>query len=103
MLDLRDFDKAIGVIDVEWRSGGGTTEHWAVATIGPFSLEIHHKSDGSIGWVSVDARVGGGIELWRSRNEKGVPLSEVIYGMRGYLRGVAEELAVFEVPEYRHD
>jgi hypothetical protein len=35
MIDIKDFDKAIGAIDAEWRSGG-TTELWAVATVGPF-------------------------------------------------------------------
>ena len=97
MIDLKDFDKAIGAIDAEWRSGGGTTELWAVATVGPFSLEIHHKRDGSIGWVRCGVRgLIGGVQLWRSRNEQRVPLSEVIDGMREYLRGVAEELAALE-------
>jgi hypothetical protein len=102
MLDIKDFDKAIGAIDAEWRSGESLTATmslaalWAVATVGPFLLEIHHKGDGSIGWVSVDARVGGGVQLWRSRNEQRVPLPEVIDGMREYLRGVAEELAALE-------
>ena len=90
MTDIKDFDKAIGAISAEWE----IDEHsnWARATVGPFTLEIQRRDDGSIGWVGVDARVGGGVQLWRSRNEKRVPLSEVIDGMRKYLRGVAEEL-----------
>jgi hypothetical protein len=92
-LDLRDFNAAVSQIHAEWRSGESANNAWAASNVGPFSLEIHHKADGSIGWVSVDARVGGGVQTWRSRNELGVSLDEVIDGMREYLRSVSDDLA----------
>ena len=96
----RDFDQAVNRICAEWE----IDEHsnWARATVGPFTLEIQQRDDGSIGWVNVDTRVGGGVQLWRSRNEQRVPLPEVIDGMREYLRGVAEELTALE-PTEEHD
>jgi hypothetical protein len=93
-LNSREFNQAIGAIKADWNATDSTTMIWAIAEVGPFTLEIQNKAEGSIGMVSVEARVGGGVQLWRSRNELGVPLTEVIGGMREYLRSVSDDLAV---------
>jgi hypothetical protein len=81
-------------INADWNATDSTTMIWAIAEVGPFTLDTQNKAEGSIGMVSVEARVGGGIQLWRSRNELGVPLAEVIDGMREYLRSVSDDLVV---------
>jgi hypothetical protein len=64
------------------------TDFAAIAYVDCFTLAIQQSSLGAIGWISVDGRVGGGISIWRSRNEQGVLLDEVLRGMHDRLRQV---------------
>jgi hypothetical protein len=77
-------------IRAEWQIKSNSTDLLAIAEVGCFSLQISLSNGNAIGWIEVSARVGGGVGLWRSRNEMGVQLDEVLAGMIEFLHGTGK-------------
>jgi hypothetical protein len=83
----------------DWSISLGGNRAFGRATIAPFTLEIEHSDRGSIGWIAIESRPGGGVRVWRSKNELDVPLSAVLDEMQWELRQIRNRLVDFLKPD----